>query len=57
MNGFNKLLYQMSQIHYTQYPKSVIPNIPNLLYHLFQIRYTTYPKTIIPNTLNMRITK
>lgn len=30
MNGFNELLYQIFQIHYTKYPKSVIPNILNM---------------------------
>lgn len=44
MNGFNKLLYQMSQICYTKCPKFVIPLIPNLLYHLSQNYYTQYSK-------------
>lgn len=44
MNGFNKLLYQISQICYTKYPKFIIPNVPNLLYHLSQICYTQYSK-------------
>lgn len=44
MNGFNKLLYQISQIHYTKYPQSVIPLIPNPLYHLSQNYYTQYSK-------------
>ena len=30
MNGFNKLLYQISQICYTKYPKTIIPNILNM---------------------------
>ena len=57
MNGFNKLSYQIFQIRYTKYPKSIIPNIPNPLYQIFQIRYTKYSKSVIPNILNMRITK
>ena len=44
MNGFNKLLYQMSQIRYTKYSKSIIPLIPNPLYQIFQIHYTKYSK-------------
>ncbi len=44
MNGFNKLSYQIFQIRYTKYSKSVIPNIPNPLYQIFQIHYTKYPK-------------
>ena len=31
MNGFNKLLYQISQICYTKYPKTIIPNILNMV--------------------------
>ena len=44
MNCFNMLLYQMFQIRYTKYSKSVIPNIPNPLYQIFRIHYTKYPK-------------
>ena len=34
MNGFNILLYKISQFCYTTYSKFIIPNIPILLYHL-----------------------
>ena len=42
MNGFNILLYKISQFCYTTYSKFIIPNIPILLYHLSYFGKTNY---------------